>query len=100
MKYIQSFENINISLLNHSKYNIGDIVKIDKNSSFSTHNNIEGELFKILSVDYIDNKWYYKIKWLLSDRTLSWIIEKVIQIASESDIEDFYIRKNTEKYNI
>lgn len=96
MKYIKNFENT----VKKSKYTIDDIVIFNDNSTFFKNYKFSDDLFKIVDIDIYDNVFYYKIRHIIDNHTISFIPENTINAATDDDLKNFMIKKDSEKYNI
>lgn len=95
MKYIKSFEKIN----KNPKYNIKDIVKLNDKSAL-INKKLYDELFEITDVYFMDNKFFYQIKNIISDSSTLFIPEYTLDSVSDDELKNFNIKKNAQKYNL
>jgi len=96
MKHIKTFEKIK-EPNRYFKYKIGDIV----NQTFDTlfHN-----IFKIKIIDYRLSETFNHNRYLLEDleykENTYWEYEENINLLTEKELEDYYIKQVAKKYNI
>jgi len=96
MKHIKKYEKIK-EHNRYFKYKIGDFV----NQTFKTlfHN-----VYKIINIDLRYSEIYDHNRYLLEDLDYKenkyWEFEENIKLLTDEELEEFYTKKTTNKYNL
>ena len=101
MKHLKTFEKIGYYTEEDDKLNLfyrkGDLVKLLHCDPLdATWGFVIGDIYTIVTTDLYDELQYE----ISNDHDEIWVKEEDLSLPSKEEIEDYKIRKNSNKYNI
>jgi hypothetical protein len=96
MKYLKTYENLN----KENEYEIDDYVHLAKEDSWKVYPDVK--IIKIITYDNKDNEIRVESQMKTSNSIKTfWIdLEEIERKSTPEEIENYELRKNTNKYNL
>jgi len=100
MKYIKMFDNLFDNLFDKNLYHVGNYILPNSALQLKLNNNM-AQIIEVLKIGFSRTKHSYRYVIEFSNNQQAIIAEKeIIRLLTPKEIEEFELKKDTNKYNL